>query len=81
MEELTKQKGECLARIIHRMHRDGSYLSSGERGRHPRKILSGVVKEKSELLGDGEEGEDEGRGCAGEKGKTCKRRAARDRRE
>lgn len=78
LEELTKQKGECLAKRIHRMHRDCSYLSSGGRGRHPRKILSGAVKEKSELLGDREEGEDEGRGCAGEKGKMCKCRAARE---
>ena len=29
LEELTKQSDECLARRTHRMHRNGSYLSSG----------------------------------------------------
>lgn len=44
LEELTKQSDERLARID-RMHRNGSYLSSGGQGRHPRKKLSRTVKD------------------------------------
>ena len=50
LEELTEQSDECLARRIHRMHRNGSYLSSGGQGRHPRKKLSRTVKDTLELL-------------------------------
>lgn len=45
LEELTKQSDECSAGRIHRMHRNGSYLSSGGQGRHPRKKLSRTVKD------------------------------------
>lgn len=45
LEELTKQSDERLARRIDRMHRNGSCLSSGGQGRHPRKKLSRTVKD------------------------------------